>query len=193
MRSLMVLAILSVSLVSCRSEAEGAARRSAEFEVVGEGSASGVTSTIGGTGTAVESATLSTTNVDTTTAFSVLNDPNVFATTTTATTLGGQLPPVDGTAVYRRAPPRSAPASNPIRIERTSPAPSAPAPVERTEQRPAEREETEQQEPAETEQPAEAEPEESQPAPAEPAEEEAPPAPPPPNPGAVAPTGSTRF
>lgn len=128
-RNLTVVAVAALFLLSCRSEADGAARRAAEFDVVNEGSTSGVTSTIGG-GAPVNPATLTSTNVDTTTAFAVLNDPNI-GIGTNPPTLGNQLPPVSGSSpspTYRRAPAPGSPTSPPsIRIERQAPPSTPPA------------------------------------------------------------------
>lgn len=122
---LIVVVVVAGLLAGC---GRSAARRSNqhEYEVVQEGSASGVTSTIHGPGETVPPITA--TNVDTTTAFTL--DPNATATATTQQPewIAGTLPPA--VPATQHPPMTSAPAPPPARpvTPRPQPPPAQPEP-----------------------------------------------------------------
>jgi hypothetical protein len=113
---------LTALLAGCGGNASK--RKQQEYEVVQEGSASGVTSTIQGPGETLPPIT--DTNVDTTTAMTI--DPNAVASATTP-----QPPPVAGTLPppMTSAAPMPPPARVPIPV--TAPIPKERKPPERTE------------------------------------------------------------
>jgi outer membrane biosynthesis protein TonB len=154
---LTVLAIALASMLSaCRNRDGSLSRRTQEYEVITEGSASGVTSTLTAPG---ESPTplvaaqppLTDTNADTTTAFQILD-----STVTTGSEQPGSLAdtlPQERTLprVSRPAPrPSSEPSSEPVTPSVAPPTRSEPEPQPDPEEREPEPEpEPESQEPAE--------------------------------------------
>lgn len=84
-----VAIIVALALAACRGQ-DRAQRSKPNYEVVQEGSASGVTSTINGPGETPAPAT--DTNVDTTTNFTLLTNPNPLGNDTAGSTVAGSLP-----------------------------------------------------------------------------------------------------
>jgi hypothetical protein len=81
--------IVAFALVACRGQNQ-AKRSTPNYDVVAEGSASGVTSTINGPGE--KPAAVTDTNVDTTTNFTLPNNPNPLGNETAGASVAGTLP-----------------------------------------------------------------------------------------------------
>ncbi len=81
--------IVALALVTCRGQ-DHAKRATPNYEVVSEGSADGVTSTINGPGE--KPAPVTDTNADTTTNFTLPNNPNPLGNETAGTSIAGTLP-----------------------------------------------------------------------------------------------------
>jgi hypothetical protein len=95
--------IFAFALVTCRGQNQ-AKRSTPNYQVVSEGSASGVTSTINGPGE--KPAPVTDTNVDTTTNFTLPNNPDPLGNETAGTSVAGTLPNYPAgtnTAPIRRA------------------------------------------------------------------------------------------
>jgi hypothetical protein len=103
-----VAIIVALALAACRRQ-DRAQRSQPNYEVVQEGSASGVTSTINGPGETTPPTT--DTNVDTTTNFTLPNNPNPLGNETDGSTVAGSPPsnPIDpaGTPGMTPAPRRT--------------------------------------------------------------------------------------
>ena len=123
--------IALVVFAACGSDSRNPSDQK-EFEVVQEGSASGVTSTIAGPGETLPPIT--GTNADTTTAFTI--DPNAVSATPTPGTLAGTLPPSYPSQPAYVPPSSPSPSYMPPRREAerpmtsSSPAPAQPQPTE---------------------------------------------------------------
>lgn len=154
-RNLPLVLMLGLTLAACRGSDAREPRSPDNFEVINEGSASGVTSTLGGE--SVNSMT--STAADTTTEFTILQEPTL--TDTTGTTLADQLPTTTGPATS--VAPRSGAAQTPVRPSTIEITRSTP-PLSSTQPPPAPR-------PA----PPATTPPEARPAPAPPVTETAPP------------------
>lgn len=151
---LVTLSVTALLAFAC-SRDEQSERSSASYEVISEGAASGVTSTIGDAGEP-----LTSTNVDTTTAFTFVPAQPGVSTDTTGTTLASELPPADGSLSRTPVPgapsggvarPTSPPPSGTISITpsrpvspRPAPAPPVPAPPPTTTAAPEEPEPAEE-------------------------------------------------
>jgi hypothetical protein len=100
--------IVAFALVACRGQ-DQAKRSTPNYEVVSEGSASGVTSTINGPGE--KPAPVTDTNVDTTTNFTLPNNPNPLGNESAGTSIAGTLPSYPASAstapVRRASQPRT--------------------------------------------------------------------------------------
>ncbi len=99
--------IVAFALVACRGQ-DQAKRSTPNYQVVAEGSANGVTSTINGPGE--KPAPITDTNANTTTNFTLPNNPNPLGNETASTSIAGTLPsyPAGATAVpVRRVQPRT--------------------------------------------------------------------------------------
>jgi hypothetical protein len=99
--------IVALALVGCRGQ-DQAKRSTPNYEVVSEGSANGVTSTINGPGE--KPAPVTDTNIDTTTNFTLPNNPDPLGNETAGTSIAGTLPsyPTGATAApVRRVQPRT--------------------------------------------------------------------------------------
>lgn len=127
---LTALSVTALLAFAC-GRSEQSERSSANYEVISEGAASGVTSTIGDAGEP-----LTSTNVDTTTAFTFV-PPQPGVSPATGTSLASELPPTDGTLSRNPLPgvpsgsvarPTSPQPSGTISITPSRPAPSRPAP-----------------------------------------------------------------
>lgn len=81
--------IAAFALMACRGQ-DQAKRATPNYEVVSEGSADGVTSTINGPGE--KPAPVTDTNTDTTTNFTLPNNPNPLGNETAGTSIAGTLP-----------------------------------------------------------------------------------------------------
>ena len=105
-RSLALIVVLA--LVACRGQNQ-AKRSTPNYAVVSEGSASGVTSTINGPGE--KPAPVTDTNVDTTTNFTLPNNPNPLGNETSGTSIAGTLPSYPAgastTPIRRASQPRT--------------------------------------------------------------------------------------
>jgi hypothetical protein len=124
--------LVAVCLIAaaCRDGANGIGRKAGNYEVIEEGSAAGVTSTLHSPGEVITPPTqtmpdMTGTSLDTTTAFTIL-DPAIGTAPPAGTdTLAGTLPPViDPNAGAVRSAPRPT-TSRPVA---TSPRPSTPEP-----------------------------------------------------------------
>ncbi len=137
MKTRLIFPTLVVVLAAACGGDDGVAKADQKnFEVVQEGSASGVTSTIQGPGESLPPIT--STNADTTTAFTI--DPNaaVAAPPPSTAVVGGGLPPMtaptpipSATPERRTTPPQNTPRPNP-REMREDPRPVEPAPPQPT-------------------------------------------------------------
>lgn len=100
--------IVAFALAACRGQ-DQAKRATPNYEVVSEGSASGVTSTINGPGE--KPAPVTDTNADTTTNFTLPNNPNPLGNETAGTSIAGTLPSYPASAstapVRRASQPRT--------------------------------------------------------------------------------------
>ena len=100
--------IAAFALVACRGQ-DQAKRSTPNYEVVSEGSASGVTSTINGPGE--KPAPVTDTNTDTTTNFTLPNNPNPLGNETAGASIAGTLPSYPASAstapVRRASQPRT--------------------------------------------------------------------------------------
>ncbi len=158
--SVLALTIMLALTTSCRDRSESAIRRSEQFEQVTEGQAGGVAGTIAGPGESVPSLTPSpavgtTSNVDTTTAFSILNE-TVAAVDPAATPQIGTLPEAAPVRAYPQAGRPPARSEAPRRVE----PPRDPVPA--TSAREPERTESQEPQPAPAPEAAEPESEEDQ-------------------------------
>jgi hypothetical protein len=91
--------VVALALAGCRGQNQ-AQRSKPNYEVVQEGSVSGVTSTINGPGETKLPAT--DTNVDTTTNFTLPTNPNPLGNETAGSTMAGSLPPAPTTSTAPR-------------------------------------------------------------------------------------------
>jgi len=163
MKSKLILSFVTLVLASACGRDGSAGTSQKDYEVVQEGSANGVTSTIQGPGETLPPIT--STSADTTTAFSI--DPTLATPQQSQTgSLSGAMPPVDAYTPPAPPPAYIPPTPRPAPPVAPRPAPPEPEPApERTEPQPP---------PTTTETAVEPEP------PAEPEEEEAEEQPPPP-------------
>lgn len=115
-RYLVLVLMLGVALSACRGSDAREPRSPENFEVISEGSASGVTSTLGGE--SINSMT--STAADTTTEFTILQEPAL--TDTTGTTLADQLPTTTAVTPTGGVSPAPVPVARPtIEISRSAP------------------------------------------------------------------------
>jgi hypothetical protein len=124
MKTILHLGVAALLLAGCHRDGS-MQREQKQYEVVQEGAASGVTSTINAPGETP--APITNTNADTTTAFAGFGNGAPMATTPAPGSLGGTLPPPD----YSReggssAPPRPAPVA---RVQRPQQQREAPPPM----------------------------------------------------------------
>jgi hypothetical protein len=140
MRRKIALLVPILMLAAACSRSAKVQRGQQQYEVVQEGSASGVTSTINAPGD-TKVPVLTNTNIDTTTNFTLPSNPAPLGTDTTGTSMAGSLPAVSTTPVYPRAsapsrPRPSAPVVTDTVGSKTPPMPrerqSAPPPREQT-------------------------------------------------------------
>jgi hypothetical protein len=161
--------IALVVFAACGGDSDERAAQK-EFEVVQEGSASGVTSTIAGPGEQLPPIT--GTNADTTTAFTI--DPNAVSAAPAPGTLAGTLPPPSYPSQPAYVPPSSpSPSYTPRAEPERAMTSSAPAPAQPQPQAPPTDTTTTQQPPA-TDTTATPPPQQTQtaPAPAQPEQEQ---------------------
>lgn len=143
MTAALAAVLFLLATAACGSREETLARQVEGYEVIDEGSASGVTSTLNAPGETVPVVTetpLTGTSVDTTTAFTTLDPVLGVPTETTTDTLASTLPPTTTappmtpqSPIYVPPPTtrRPQPAATPvIDIRRTTPAPAEPQDVE---------------------------------------------------------------
>ena len=126
-RNVATATIFSVLILGCGRD--GLQREKKNYEVIEEGSAAGVTSTLHGPGETPPPAPLTGTNADTTTAFAL--GTTVTDTTSTAGTLAGTLPPpmTSGSGIpygQTPVPPTRRPTPPPRSSEPETPSPTEP-------------------------------------------------------------------
>src|ERR1700686_1793555 len=103
-RKIPTLAAFALVVIGCSRSAK-VERGQQQYDVVQEGSASGVTSTINGPGETTPPIT--NTNADTTTNFTIPTNPNPLGNDTAGTALSGSVPaPITTTAMTSTASPR---------------------------------------------------------------------------------------
>jgi len=100
-RKIPTLAALALVVFGC-SRSTKVERGQQQYDVVQEGSASGVTSTINGPGET--KAPVTDTNVDTTTNFTIPTNPNPLGNDTAGTAVAGSTPPVAPITTTTAAP-----------------------------------------------------------------------------------------
>ncbi len=123
MKTILHLGVAALLLTGCHRSGSSMQREQQQYEVVQEGAASGVTSTINAPGETPPPIT--NTNADTTTAFAGFGNGNTPVTTAQPGSLGGTLPPPDYSREVAAAPPRPTPVA---RTARPQPQPEAPPP-----------------------------------------------------------------
>jgi hypothetical protein len=139
-RKIALLAAVLMMVAAC-SRSANVQRGQQQYEVVQEGSASGVTSTINAPGD-TKAPVLTDTNVDTTTNFTLPTNPAPLGTDTTGTSIAGSLPPVSATPSYPRASAPSRPRTTAPVVTDTVGSTTPPMPRERQSEPPREQTDT---------------------------------------------------
>jgi hypothetical protein len=129
MKRMMILIAIGVALTGCGEREPTGTREAGTFEVIEEGAGGQVTSTLGDAGVPP----VTNTNVDTTTAFTILQPAPPIDTS--ATSVAGQIPGVPPAQSPTYTPPPTSTSSQPrpgtidLRPSRPAPRPTAPSPA----------------------------------------------------------------